>query len=358
MSDAIHRSDSFDSQAKIPAVNPQSLFFVSEDATVEQFPSNDAGIFEFPSTARINDAMHALADKGVLSAPVWDEANKKYLGFVDVFDLMTLVVGVDLVAHLLPSSMINKQARIGDKPATLEVLFADDAGETFCKWVPVYEGAKFKDVVRILASGARRVPVLSRATGRVTKIISQSAVVAALYERIRTTPQQVLIDTPASTGIGLKPVICVNDEDETRLAFQTMVDKRISAVGVLDSSTGELLTCISSKDIRMVPKIEGVIETGKSVLDLTCREFVALVRRATEKLGKSHATVVTVEENAPLSVVLGKLAATRMHRVFIVDKHRKPVGVVSVSDVLVALQEVQPHAAPSAASPAAAAKKP
>ena len=360
MSESIHRADSFDAHAKVPEVSKETgeLFFISDAATTQDFPHDAAhGVFEFAATTRVNDALHALADRGFLSAPVWDEEKRAYLGFVDVFDLCSLVVGVDLIAHLLPASVFRKHQRIDEKPTTLASLFQDDGGaDAFSKWDPVFEGAPFKDVVRILASGARRVPVVSRATGRVTQIISQSAVVAALYERFRAHPDKVLVDSPASTGIGIKPVFIVRDYDETRLAFLTMVDKRISAVGVVESATGELLTCISSKDIRMVPKLETALTSGRSVLDLPCREFVALVRRTTEKLGKSHAAIVTCEEHAPLCTVLGKLAATKMHRVFIVDKDNKPVGIVSVSDVLVALNEIQPQqrAAGSSASKASA----
>jgi len=172
MSVSIHRADSFDAHAKVPEVSKATgeLFFISDAATTEDFPYDAAqGVFEFPATTRVNDAMHALADRGFLSAPVWDEEKQAYLGFLDVFDLCSLVVGVDLIAHLLPASVFRKHQRIDEKPTTLASLFQNDGGaEAFCKWDPVYEGAPFKDVVRILANGARRVPVVSRKTGRVT----------------------------------------------------------------------------------------------------------------------------------------------------------------------------------------------
>ena len=133
----------------------------------------------------------------------------------------------------------------------------------------------------------------------------------------------------------------MKDTDQARSAFQLMVDKRVSSVCIVDEN-GEILTAISTKDIRLLPRLESAGLDRTNLLDMNVREFVGLVRRVTELDGKSRAACVTVELNTPLATVLGKLAATKMHRVYVIDAHRKPVGVISVSDVVVALAAVQP----------------
>jgi len=301
-------------------------------------------ILEFNTKVTLGKALHSLADHGVLSAPVWDEEKKTYLGFVDVFDLMTLAVGVDVLMHILPESMLKKPRSTEEfafqKEMTLGEMMKDQPQNAFNPWCPVTEGASFKEVVQLLSSKARRVPVLSKTTGKVIQIISQSQICALLYERVKAGG--VLNDTtPGTSGIGLKPVFSVKDNDQARDAFQLMVDQRVSSVCVVDEN-GEILTAVSTKDIRLLPRLEAAGLQRNNLLDMNIREFVGLVRRTTELDGKSHAACVTVELNTPLSVVLGKLAATRMHRVFIIDEHRKPVGVVSVSDVVVALEQIQP----------------
>jgi len=147
--------------------------------------------------------------------------------------------------------------------------------------------------------------------------------------------------TPGMTGLGIKDVFTVKESDQAREAFQLMVDKRVSSICIVDEQ-GEILTAISTKDIRLLPRLESAGLVRNNLLDMNAREFVSLVRRVTEIDGKSRAACVTVELNTPLATVLGKLAATKMHRVYVTDVQHKPVGVISVSDVVVALAQIQP----------------
>jgi 5'-AMP-activated protein kinase regulatory gamma subunit len=342
---AEHRPDQRESQNSV-VVGDTSFFFIQDSATTKDIPFHSSSILEFTKDVTLGKALHSLADHGVLSAPVWDQDAKKYLGFVDVFDLMTLAVGVDVLMHILPDSMLQKKPKSEEdlrfqKEMTLGEMMGDSAGGGgFNPWCPVEEGAKFRDVVRLLATKARRVPVLSKTTGKVIQIISQSQVCALLYERVKAGG--VLNDTtPGTTGLGLKPVFSIKDTDQARDAFQLMVDKQVSSVCVVDEN-GEILTAVSTKDIRLLPRLEAAGLDRNNLLDMNVREFVGLVRRATEIDGKSHAACVTVELNTPLATVLGKLAATKMHRVYVIDPQRRPVGVISVSDVVVALAQIQP----------------
>jgi len=337
---ADHRPDQRDTLEYIGS-DPNSFFFIQDTATTKDVPFSGK-VLEFDSSVTLGKALHSLADFKVLSAPVWDAKEKKYLGFVDVFDLMTLAVGVDVLMHILPESMLKKprmEELMFQREMTLGEMMSGQPESVFNPWCPVEEGAKFRDVVMLLASKARRIPVISKSTGKVIQIISQSQVCQLLYERVKAGG--VLTDTtPGTTGLGIKNVFCVKDTDQARDAFQMMVDKRVSSVCVLDEA-GEILTAISTKDIRLLPRLEAAGVEHNNLFDMNVREFVALVRRSTEIDGKSRAACVTVEVDTPLQVVLGKLAATKMHRVYVINGQRKPVGVVSVSDVVIALAQLQ-----------------
>lgn len=337
---AEHRTDQRDT-LKYTGGDMSSFFFIQDSATTKDVPFKGE-VLEFDTSVTLGKALHSLADNGVLSAPVWDAKAKKYLGFVDVFDLMTLAVGVDVLMHILPESVLKKpksEDLLFQKEMTLGEMLDGQTESAFNPWCPVEEGSKFRDVVRLLASKARRVPVLSKTTGKVIQIISQSHVCQLLYERVKAGG--VLTDTtPGTTGLGMKEVFVVKDTDQARDAFQLMVDKRVSSVCIIDEN-GEILTAVSTKDIRLLPRLESAGLERNNLLDMNVREFVGLVRRATEIDGKSRAACVTVDINTPLATVLGKLAATKMHRVYVIDAHHKPVGVISVSDVVVALAQVQ-----------------
>jgi len=103
---AEHRTDQRDT-LKYTGGDMSSFFFIQDSATTKDVPFKGE-VLEFDTSVTLGKALHSLADNGVLSAPVWDAKAKKYLGFVDVFDLMTLAVGVDVLMHILPESVLKK----------------------------------------------------------------------------------------------------------------------------------------------------------------------------------------------------------------------------------------------------------
>lgn len=84
----------------------------------------------------------------------------------------------------------------------------------------------------------------------------------------------------------------------------------------------------------MFPKLDIANIQGKSLLSKSAREYVSMARLVFEKQGKSHASVASIGLNTPLQTAVGKLAETKMHRIFIVDESRNVTGVISVSDVV------------------------
>ncbi|KAH9253757.1 hypothetical protein BASA81_008375 [Batrachochytrium salamandrivorans] len=337
-----HKPDSREQTHHLDQDKGVEWFFINDKATTRNVPHQDGKIVEFPASATLGEALHELAQNGILSAPVWD--GKKYLGFVDVFDLMTLAVGVDVLTHLLPQDYVSKRPKTAkdvefQKELTLNEALGD--GEGFNPWCPVEEGAPLQLVVKLLATKARRVPVLSSSTGRVVQIISQSQIAQILADYVDKAKILDHDQTLTKTGFGLKPVYSVKDTDLARDAFQLMAEKSISSVCVVDSKTGEVVTALSTKDIRLLPKLESVtVSEEKSPFDLTTIQFAQQIRKEEYK---TKAACVVVELDSTLLTVLAKLAATKVHRVFVVNGQRQPVGVISVSDVVVALQQAQPQ---------------
>ena len=48
----------------------------------------------------------------------------------------------------------------------------------------------------------------------------------------------------------------------------------------------------------------------------------------------SFAPSVTVTENDTLGTVISKLAATRLHRVYVKDRNERPSGVIALEDLI------------------------
>jgi CBS domain containing-hemolysin-like protein len=60
-------------------------------------------------------------------------------------------------------------------------------------------------------------------------------------------------------------------------------------------------------------------------------EFLSQVRR---EQGRSVDFAVSVTESATMSQVLKLVSEQRVHRVFVVDDKKKPIGVISLTDIL------------------------
>jgi len=214
-----------------------------------------------------------------------------------------------------------------------EMFAADEANVGKSQWHPIVEGANFREVLSLLAHKCRRVAVLSRTTGRVSKIISQSAVVALLYEHMRTLGD-IVPETPLTTGWGLKPVFSIGEDSPARDAFKMMVEHGISAVAVVDPAH-KLLSTISTKDIRLLASVEF---QGKQLLDLSVREYISRIRRLDKKF-EARPSIISAGLQTSLTLIIGKLAAAKLHRIFIEDPQGKCVGVVSVTDCVLLLEK-------------------
>jgi len=314
-------------------------------------------VLEVSANSQMAPAMKLLSDNNILSAPVYDEETEKYLGFFDLNDAMTMIFTLDMITSIIPEEWmdVSVQARLNRQKEEETIKIADifegsesaepEMFEKRAEFLPVKEDTPIEDVIEILSKTARRVPVMGK-NGRICKIISQSLITKSLEESLEKLEQGGSVPEIFSKSIKdiaelkPKPVFSIMASDTTREAFLKILENKVSGIAVLDEDR-KLLTSISTKDIRMFKSMDEVIEqrvdsvTGdaKSVMDMVATEFVQNVRAKYESRGQSHAPAVSVTENCSLRKVIGKLAATKMHRIFVVDKDDFPVGVVSVSDI-------------------------
>jgi len=330
-----------------------------DNATVLEasgFPFNGP-VIRVLTTDSVNDGFQTLVKNDILSAPVYNPESKTYVGFFDISDALQLIYLSDFFFHLVcemaPKDVLRGSA--SEILSTQEQLFIgqifEDPNDTTLnrpKWAPVKEHDTLHHVLELLADGCRRVPVMND-QGEILKIVSQSAVVAALenlleaQEKSKVPVNEIFNKSLHDLNLGLKPVKCLRaDSNTVKDAFGLMTENGISAVGITDDD-GSLFTCITSKDIRafrdvksaMIQRFqsEGITSGSLKVLmEMNLRDFTAFTRQSLHEINISAISVV-VRETTTLRTVIAKLAKTKKHRVFIVDERSHPIGVVSVSDV-------------------------
>lgn len=187
----------------------------------------------------------------------------------------------------------------------------------------VKHGASLKEVVDILTRGVRRVPVVD-SEGKVVNIVSQSTIVQFLNKHLPEV-KSLFEEKVEHVNIGTAPVISVTKETRAIDVFRMMDHHMRSGVAVTDT-TGTLLGYTTGMDLKLFIQCPSV-----SVLQLPIMQFLSQIRAQSIDISTP---VTSLSLHEPLTLLIGKLAATRGHRIFIVTNDYKPAKVVSIVDLL------------------------
>jgi len=206
------------------------------------------------------------------------------------------------------------------------------------------ENKNLKDVIDALATKQARRAIIheSSESAPIKGMLSQGQLLRYMYEHRANTLKSDFWDTKISDYADLadrKNVITVNLSTKVCDAFRQMRDWGVSAIGVVDDVPEKGKT-------GAVAKLVGNISaTDVKLLGYDLRYFKALGFSTNEYLGavmpKDHASgeVVCVKEggNDTMGDIIGKLVENHIHRLYVIDNEGKPVGVISMTDILLAL---------------------
>lgn len=285
------------------------------------------------------EAAKLLWKNKVIGAPVWDEDHKKYVGFFDMRDLLSTVVA----SH--------KEEEVSSKNEGKEYMFTkwflkeskSKSGFTVSylaarnPFVSLANDATLMEVCKLCAKRhCHRVPIVDKETGRCVRILSQSALVKFLVENLLTdnkgaNMKKFFNQTLDQSGMAFKKkVMAAPDTATASDVFELMDNHRLSGIAVVDSSDGVLIGNTSATDIKLAVAVdEGVVAD----LGLNIVSYLSAVRQEDSnkdaKYPSSH-----VKESSTLGHAIRLLAKTGYHRVFVCDAELKPVGVVSVTDIV------------------------
>jgi len=157
--------------------------------------------------------------------------------------------------------------------------------------------------------------------------LSQSRVVKFISENIHC------FDFASTRIKALKQIlyptapICVLNTDTINHALHVIKDKKISAVGVVDKE-GKLVGNFSVKDIR------GFLLELTSVFALHVQDFLTALPKKAE-VGYP----ICVTEETTVEELITKIVYAGVHRVYVVDLLHKPMGCISLTNILALVNE-------------------
>jgi CBS domain-containing protein len=189
---------------------------------------------------------------------------------------------------------------------------------------PISRDATLLQVARALSTQVHRVPIVD-AEGKCVAIISQSALVHFLQDHrdeIKDDTKQNISGLP----IGICKVISVKSDATAWEAFSVLELHAVSGIAIVDRE-GKLTGNTSARDLKYF-----VLNRGNLSMDSPIQEYLSLIRQRDIEDVAHPSCCIGV--STTIAHCIGLLAATGYHRVFIVDSASRPVGVLSVTDIL------------------------
>ena len=371
-----------------------------------------SAIVELQSDLSPIEAARLLWESNILGAPVWSDKHLRYVGFFDMRAILRVLTASPWEGDGVSSSprfrsiLVSSLQELQEEHPTIELI------ASLNRFYSCTPRTSLADLCRILSMmRCHRMPVIDVQKGRVSYIISQGKLVDFLFTKLGldldldldlehdgdkcgdesdTAPiaRAALSQTLEEAGlVYAKDVVSVRDTATASEAFGMLVSKGVSGLAVIDKD-GRIVESTSAKDIKKAALDKERTDMHTSIID-----YLSKVRASNESMDASVASSgsaqdansskeendtndnssgcngkqqpdrstrrplvppIHAKQGATVGTILSTLALTGQHRVFITDNDMRPVGVVSVSDVLnFALGLTPPEHSVSSAGPGA-----
>lgn len=265
-----------------------------------------------------------LVENNILAAPVYNAETKEYTGFLDIRDFVSFVVHVcgDATSKTITFEELVKEGlkKFAVKTEGITVSYLSRRH----RFIPKTKDTTLYEIAEELSKGNHRVPIVAE-DGSIVRIVSQSNILQVIAKHFQSFSEGS--KSLKDLGLSRKEVLHVNQGQSAYQTFKLMDDNNRSGVAVVDGQ-GNFLSCTTGKDLK--PFLNNPVAYA---VHLPIMEFLKAVRMQSVDI---KAPTIAVSESKPLVEVVGKLVATKVHRIFVVEssENYKPIGVISITDIL------------------------
>jgi len=191
---------------------------------------------------------------------------------------------------------------------------------------PIKDSTNLIKVVQTFVTnykGLHRLPIIN-SDGVLTGIASQSLLVSWLAPHISKFDFGQQSVGQLGVGLEVPSVVCVTITDKVSTAVKKIKEKSVSAVGIVDEH-GKLVGNFSASDIKHFG-LGATLQLGST----TMTDFLKAL-----KIPKNNTDYpYTVTKHTHMTSVVKKFSDTKAHRLYIVDTHGAPIGVIALVDVI------------------------
>eukprot|EP01006_Ploeotia_vitrea_P043414 TRINITY_DN66726_c7_g2_i2.p1 TRINITY_DN66726_c7_g2~~TRINITY_DN66726_c7_g2_i2.p1 ORF type:complete len:307 (-),score=43.25 TRINITY_DN66726_c7_g2_i2:309-1229(-) len=286
-----------------------------KEATIRDVASTHS-VVVLPDNSTLEEALSALRNKNILSAPVASSTSGDILGLVDVNDVVVAAYSTKFREDLGVTQDTNKHFW----SFTVKELI-NESGRNPCSPQPL--GFSLSHLIHVLSQGSSRVPVYDGEKIKLRGMASQMDIAKFLCkpEHLKLAGQLefVLLETLLDSN----PPEVLTTSDPVHKFFTTMRLQGVSSMGVVDAN-GKLVANMSASNLRGLKDFED--------LKLTAQEFLS-------KTGELKIPVALTRGGNVLEATK-LMVQHHVHRIWVLDQDGKPEGVFSLSDLMSVLKGI------------------
>eukprot|EP00037_Helgoeca_nana_P023295 m.241176 g.241176 ORF g.241176 m.241176 type:complete len:503 (+) comp26302_c0_seq1:214-1722(+) len=280
--------------------------------------SDSGKIVVLDTKLKVKKAFAALIHHKIRAAVLWDSSSQQYIGMITVSDF------INILRKYYVSPLVKIDELEDHQIQTWRDITAVDKSRP-STLVCIDPNASLYDAVLTLRSTrVHRLPVIDNRTGNALYIATLAKILkyarqAVPWEKCPT----LMAATIKDLGIGtLKNVAAVSEDTPLISVLNIFSERRISALPVIDSE-GTVLDIYVKTDAIMLAR-------DRTYNNLDVSVSAALTARHVRRFDE----VQTCLLSDALGDILDRMVNKDLHRLIIVDQHKRLLGVISLSDIL------------------------
>eukprot|EP01132_Coremiostelium_polycephalum_P004540 gene4540-5656_t len=292
------------------------------------FPNDLSRILYVKKNDPIENGFKTLIDNNILSAPVYDENEKRYCCFFSFTDLIHEVLeatstiflpqgDITTVMNILIEKDLFKKHRVGD----IANISKRDP------FIVIDSDKRLDEVARLIVNNRlRRVAVIDQ-RGELCNIITISRIIECISHLFEMDRELGVLGEKKirDIKIGSGDVITIQSNEKALEAFRLIARMGISGIGVVDSQK-KIVGVISEHDLNIIKSHCQYL----SLLYLPISEYL----EALQKICGQPRSTITCKKTDSFKDVVQKITENKIHRIFVVDDDNRLEGIISLVDIL------------------------
>jgi len=282
-------------------------------------------LINFNADETVESALDQLFKYRITAAPVQGE--KKFIGLIDVLDLLSFLVKTSTKSltndfrgesrKLLTDDMcmLRKRSRDFNLTKVQEVIDFSNKNPS----VVLYTDQKVEETFEPFSKGIHRVMIANRDSNQVIGLLSQTDVVGFLANWEKNEFDQPISQLKNQT----EKLVTVPPENWAFDSFMTMYNNGLSSVGILNHMD-QLVGNLSAADLKPCSRD----------FTLLLRSTIDYVKQIRESEGRPMEFLVCCSPETTLRQAVDLMAKERVHRIYTIDSNRRPIAVISFTDIL------------------------